>query len=242
MELRVLHYFTVIAHLGSFTKAAAELHITQPTLSRQIMHLEEELGGKLFIREETGLRLTEQGLRFLEESRELLTMAEAAKIHFQHAGEALTGTISIGCIEAEASLLLMDCIASFLRMYPQIRIDIYTGFRDDIKRRLDEGSLNIALLGDPIERSKYESLDTGMEEQWGVFLKASHPLAARASLAPEELLDKPLLMPGRSAVQEKIVSWFGAKTENVRICGTYNLLSASLLFLQYLKTQLARQS
>ena len=169
MELRVLHYFTVIAHLGSFSKAASELHITQPTLSRQIMRLEEELGGKLFIREDTGLRLTEQGVRFLEESKELLSMAEAAKMHFQHAEKALTGTLSIGCIEAEAGILLMDCIASFLRMYPHIKVDIYTGFGDDIKRHLDEGTADIGLLGDPIERSKYESFDTGLEEQWGVF-------------------------------------------------------------------------
>jgi DNA-binding transcriptional LysR family regulator len=225
MELRVLRYFLTVARVESITKAADILHITQPTLSRQLADLEEELGTKLLIRGKKRISLTEDGMHLLQRTEEILTISDRTEQEFKDRKNLVGGTIAIGSIEALTSEVLSEMIRAFNNEYPQVRYHIFSGTGDDIKEKLDKGLLEIGILLEPINYEKYDFIRLPQKERWGILTKANSTLAYKDHVTPEDLIGVPLIMSSRTVVQNEFASWFGDDYTDLNIVATFTLIS-----------------
>lgn len=232
MELRVLEYYLMVAREENITKAAQVLHITQPTLSRQMMQLEEELGVRLFERGRHSILLTEDGLLLKRRAQELVELAQKTKKEFDREEGELTGEIGIGSGETRSVHFLGETAAAFHRRYPKVTFTLYSAMADDIKERLEKGLLDIGLLTEPVEISRYGLVRIPRKEQWGVVVPKDSPLAKKESVRPEDLIDVPLFISRREMVQEELANWFGDAFDRLTILGTYNLLYNAAVMVQ----------
>ncbi len=223
MELRVLQYFLVAAREENITKAAALLHITQPTLSRQLMQMEEELGVKLFRRGKHNVMLTEDGMLLRRRAQEIVDLAEKAAKELKHGGETVSGEISIGCGETRNMSPLSQMIASFRQKYPDVSFHIYTAIADDVKERLENGTLDMGLLLEPVEISRYQYVRMPLREKWQVLMRRDMQLAEKQKITPDDLAGVPLIMARRQAVRNELENWFGYDKEKLNIVSTCNL-------------------
>lgn len=193
MELRVLKYFLVIAREENFTKAAKQLHITQPTLSRQIAQLEDELGVTLFERNNYKIVLSEDGMILKRRAQEILSLANKTKQDFLYKDEHLEGTISIGCGEFQATKCLTDCIAAFRKEHPHIKYELYSGNTNNVKDNIERGFIDLGLMSCPIDLSKFESIEMPLKETGGVLVKKESLLACKEFIEPQDLIDLPIV-------------------------------------------------
>lgn len=223
MELRVLNYFLTVAREENITRAAALLHITQPTLSRQLMQLEEELGVKLFLRKNHSISLTEEGMLLRRRAQELISLAEKTKRELKYE-ENLAGEIAIGSGEYQNSRLLAEIMAAFRRRHPGVAYELYSGNSDNIKERIERGTLDMGLLLEPVDVDKYEFLRMPYSEEWGVWVREDSPLAARSFVTPQDLLQSPLIFSRRDLVKTEIANWFGASSDQLQVSASGNLL------------------
>lgn len=224
MEIRVLSYFLMVAREENITKAAQLLHITQPTLSRQLMQLEEELGVKLFNRSNHRIILTEDGMRLKRRAQEMIDLAEKTKQEFIREEDELTGEISIGCGELCSVSSLSERIASFQEKYPLVRYELFSGNADNIKERMERGILDIGLLSEPVDISKYEFVRMRVKEKWGILVRNDSPLAAKEVVCPQDLACFPLILSKRELIQNELSNWFDEYWEQMEIIMTYNLV------------------
>ncbi len=223
MELRVLKYFLMVAREENITKAAQLLHVTQPTLSRQIAQLEEELGVKLFQRSNHNIILTDDGMRLKRRAQEIVALAEKTKRDFSHHDE-VSGTISIGSGELKSMQFLSEAIVSFRRKYPGVNFEIYSGNSDSIKERIERGLLDLGLLIEPVDIGKYDFVRTNIQEEWGVFVQETSPLAEKEYITPKDLAGVPLILSVGTLVQNHIYQWLGEYANENNIAATGNLL------------------
>lgn len=224
MEIRVLKYFLMTAREENITKAAALLHLTQPTLSRQLIQLEEELGVTLFHRNRHRIVLTEDGMLLRRRAEEIVSLAEKTKEDFRHRQEHLAGTISIGSGELKSSRFLTRLITDFQKENPLVTFTIYSGNSDNIKERIERGLLDVGLLQEPVDIARYSFVRTPVREQWGILVREDSPLAVRSSVSQEDLAGVPLILPSRENVQNELLNWFGPFAEHLHITATGNLL------------------
>ncbi len=224
MELRVLKYFLMVAREENITKAADLLHITQPTLSRQLMQLEDELGVKLFHRGKYNVTLTEDGMFLRHRAQELVELSDKTIKEISHKDDVLAGEISIGCGETKNMTALADKIAVFQKSYPLVQFNIYSSVASDIKERIEKGLIDIGLLMEPVDVSKYEFIHMPYKEKWGILARKDSALAKKEVITPEDLADIPLLLPRRNQVKNVIGNWFGEQYEKLNIAATYNLI------------------
>ncbi|MDR1510435.1 MAG: LysR family transcriptional regulator, partial [Synergistaceae bacterium] len=232
MELRVLKYFLMAAREENITKAARLLCVTQPTLSRQIMQLEEELGVKLFVRSKHNIILTDDGMLLKRRAEELVSLAEKTKREFSREEGNLTGEIAIGSGELRSVKFLAEILASFRKIHPLIRYELYSGNADQIKDRIEKGLLDVGLLLEPVDIGKYEFLRIPSQEEWGVLAKKDSDLAIKETVNPHDLKNVPLLIAGRELVRNELASWFGSYYDQLDIAATYNLLYNSAVMVQ----------
>lgn len=225
MEIRVLRYFLMTAREENITRAAELLHITQPTLSRQLMQLEKELGTKLFERSSHSIRLTEDGMLLRRRAQELVQLADSVEKEFRHSKEEMSGTISIGSGETGSMQELAEIIRDFQEKYPLVQYDLYTATADEIKERLDKGLLDIGLLTEPVDIMKYSFIRMKRKEKWGILVRRDSKLAEKTSIGPSDLLDVPVFLAHRALVKNEIEGWFGDYYDQVQIAGTYNLIN-----------------
>ena len=223
MELRVLNYFLAVAREENFTKAAQQLHLTQPTLSRQIADLEQELGVKLFIRNKHNIILTEDGMILKRRAQEILSLADKTKQDFMQKEEALSGTISIGSGEFRSTEYLAKIIAQFRKQYPNVKYEIYSGNASNIRDYIERGFLDIGLMSEPIDMRKYNFLDMPIKEQWGVFVPINSRLSEKESISPEDLAGMSVVTATGDFNQSRIGKWLGGYKEQVEIAATANL-------------------
>lgn len=223
MELRVLQYFLAAAREENITKAAALLHITQPTLSRQLMQMEEELGVKLFHRGKHNVLLTEEGMLLRRRAQEIVDLAEKAAKELKHGEETVSGEISIGCGETKNMSPLSEMIASFRQKYPDVSFHIYTAIADDVKERLENGTLDMGLLLEPVEVSRYQYVRMPLRENWQVLMRRDMQLAEKQKITPDDLAGVPLIMARRQSVRNELENWFGYDKEKLNIVSTCNL-------------------
>lgn len=223
MELRVLKYFLMVAREENVTRAAELLHITQPTLSRQLAQLEEEFNAKLFHRGSRRLTLTDEGMLLRRRAQEIVDLADKARQELSRGG-ALAGEVLIGCGETRNMTFLSRCIARFRALHPSIRFSIHSAAADDIRERMERGLLDMGLLMEPVDVSRYAFLELPEKETWGALVRADSPLAALSAVTAKDLADVPLILSGREAVRGELAHWFGDLYERLEIAATYNLL------------------
>lgn len=206
METRVLKYFLTVATTNNITKAAKQLHITQPTLSRQIMELEQELGTQLFDRHNPRrMQLTVAGALFQQRAAVLLQLLDQTKqeLHRQNT-TALNGTINLGCVVSSASPYLMHLVTKFQEHYPAVFFNIFDGDGDFLRRQLDEAATELACLIEPVEAAKYNYLVIPPREQWGIVLCTDDPLAKKTVFTRDDLYKLPLIIPHRNIVRDEV--------------------------------------
>ena len=223
MELRVLKYFLTVAREENITKAANLLHITQPTLSRQLMQLEEELGIKLFHRGRHNILLTEEGMLLRRRAQEIVDLTDKTEKELAYGVETVSGEISIGCGETQNMKPLCEMIAAFQEKYPEVVFHIYTAIADDVTERLENGVLDMGLLLEPVEISRYHFVRMPLEEKWQVLMRKDCPLAKKEKICPSDLAGLPLIIARRQSVRNLLENWFGNVAEGMRIASTCNL-------------------
>ena len=223
MELRVLRYFLAVAREENITKAAALLHLTQPTLSRQLMQLEEELGVQLFRRSRYHIELTEDGMMLRRRAQELVDLAEKTTREFTMRETELMGEIAIGTGETRSMSFLSRAMVSFRERYPKVTFRIFSANADDVKERLDTGLLDMGLLTEPVDVGRYAFCRMKERDLWGVLVRMDSPLAKLSAVTPDDLSQVPLIVSGRERVQQELGNWFGDRWEQLQIAATFNL-------------------
>lgn len=228
MELRVLRYFLAVAREGSVTGAADCLHLTQPTLSRQLKDLEQQLGKKLFVRGSHHMALTEEGLLLRKRAEELVEMADQLEAEFQAMEETVGGDVYIGSGETEAMKQVAQVVQELQASHPQIRYHFLSGNEDDVTERLDKGLLDFGILIEPAHVSKYNHISIPVKDTWGVIMRKDSSLAAKDAIAVEDLLHVPLLCSRqamkRTLSRNDFVDWFGENFDRLNIVATFNLV------------------
>ncbi|WP_276850632.1 LysR family transcriptional regulator [Enterocloster lavalensis] len=230
MELRILKYFLAVAREESISGAAQALHMTQPTLSRQLMDLEEELGKQLLIRGSRRITLTEEGMLLRKRAAEILDLVEKAEAELTAPDEVVNGDIYIGGGETEAMRMIAEIATGLQRSCPDIRYHLYSGNADDVTERLDKGLLDFGVLIEPANMKKYDYIRLPATDTWGLLMPRDCPLAARPVIRPQDLRDLPLITSRQSMLSNEFSGWLGKEFEKLRIVATYNLVyNASLL-------------
>lgn len=224
MELRVLRYFLAVAREENITAAANRLHITQPTLSKQLMELEAELGKKLFLRGKRKITLTEEGMFLRKRAQEIVDLADKTESVFKMQEEVVGGDVHIGGGETEAIRYIAKAIERLRALHPQIRFHLYSGNGEDIAERLDKGLIDFGLFVGLSDLKKYDYLKLPTFDTWGLLLRKDAPLASHHSIVPEDLLGLPLLCSRQALIQNELAGWLGYSTEKLNLVGSYNLI------------------
>lgn len=230
MELRVLRYFLTVAREESITAAAKFLHLTQPTLSRQLKELEEELGVKLFTRGKRKIILTDEGRLLRKRAEEIDDLVQKTHTEVLASAREVSGDIYIGGGETRGMRLIAQAIKDLQSDYPQIRVHIISGNADEVTDKLDQGLLDFGLLIQPYDISRYESIRLPAIDTWGVLMRKDNPLAIKETIKPSDLWDKPLICSRQRLVYGDIGRWIQKSIEELNLIATYNLVyNASLM-------------
>ncbi len=232
MELRVLRYFLTVAREGGINKAAEVLHITQPTLSRQLSALEEDIGVKLFERGARKIALTNEGLLLRRRAEEILSLVDRTEKELIEQDELTEGHIVFGCGELAAVGMLPEIIASFHEKYPRVTYDILTATADVVKEQMEKGLVDIGILMEPIEIEKFDFIRLRQKERWQIMMRPDDPLAGKAGVSAQDLEGKPLIFPMRSNVRNELTNWFGDQLCEEQILFTSNLSTNAALMVQ----------
>lgn len=223
MEIRVLRYFLTVVREESITKASEVLHITQPTLSRQLAQMEEEIGVKLFDRGSRKIQLTNEGILLRRRAEEILQLVEQTEKELVEQEAQVEGSISIGCGETASVQLLPELFDSFRKRYPRVSFDLFTATADLVKEQLDKGLLDIGLLLEPVDMEKYDFIRLNIKEKWVVLMRPDDPLAQKEAVTAKDLSALPLILPRRMRVQNELASWFGDYYTKLNVAFTSNL-------------------
>ncbi|KAB7790708.1 LysR family transcriptional regulator [Bifidobacterium leontopitheci] len=223
MELRVLRYFLAVAEEGNITWAAQLLRISQPTLSRQLKQLEEELGVTLFERGAHAIALTEEGRLLRDRAQIIVSLADKTQDDLKRSSGELSGDITAGCGEVGGMTFLAGRMAAFRGRHPAVRFHVVSATADVIQERMEQGIMDFGLLAEPVDTDRYETLRTGVVDHWAAMVPDGHPLHDRESLTPADLADEPLLLPSREPVRRVVANWFGPLADRLTIAGTCTL-------------------
>ncbi len=222
MELRVLRYFLEVAREGSVTRAAQRLHISQPTLSKQLKDLEGELGKKLFLRGSHDIKLTDEGMLLRKRAEDILSMADKTVEEFKALGEFTGGDVWVGCAESDGIKHLARCYMSLLARYPGLRLHLQSGNSADVTGQLDRGLLDFAVIVHEADLSKYNYLKLPATDRYGVLMRKDSPLASRETVRVDDLLGLPLIC-SRQGITEDYPKVFQEKMDALHIVATFNL-------------------
>lgn len=232
MDFRLLEYFLAVAKTGNITKAAEQLHVTQPTISRQLMELEETMGTNLLIRGKRQITLTDAGVLFQQRAEEIISLMEKTSRDIADQNDLVGGTVVIGCVESCASRMLPEVLGEFSSRHPKVRYELYSADGDDIREKLDRGELDFGILVEPVESAKYDCLRLPYRETWGIVMRKDDPLAEKATLSKADILPLPLILPRREIVQDSIAAWFGVTRSQLNIFAGHNLLTNAALLVE----------
>lgn len=227
METRLLEYFLTVAREKNITRSAEVLHITQPTLSRQLIQLEEEFGKPLIIRGKRGIQLTEAGMIFRRRAEEILELVNKTEKEILNEEEQLIGQISIGSAESNGSYqFLPDMIPAFSTQYPLVTYDFYTGEAELVKEKLNKGLLDVGIMVEPIDIEEFDFIRLPYQDHWGLVVSEDHFLAKKESITPKDLIELPLFFnERRTIIKNEIESWSKGHYERYHLIASYNLIS-----------------
>ena len=228
MDLRHLRYFLMIAREGTISGAAAALHVSQPSLSRQMQELERDLGVQLFERGSRHITLTEPGMRLRKRAEEIVDLVGRTEDEFRLSANALAGEVRIGGGETPAMGLLADVMTDFVDAYPLVRFSLFSGNAENVSERLDTGRIDFGVFVGHVDLSRYEFLQLPAQNRWGAFMRADDPLAAHDVVTPADLAGRPLIFSEQAS--REMGAWFHRDLDDLDVVATYNLLyNAALL-------------
>ena len=223
MDIRILRYFLTVAKEQNFTKAAEQLNITQPTLSRQLSALEDEIGKALFIRGNRSVTLTETGVLLKRRALEILDLEEKMMNELLEKEELIEGTITIGCGEFAAVEILARICKTYKEKYPLVQIALHTATADTVYEMMKKGLVDIALFLEPVDTEGLDYIRITDCDHWCVGMRPNDPLAEKELIKKEDLIGKPLILPERMNIQSELANWFGKDFSNLQIAFTSNL-------------------
>ncbi len=232
MEFRVLRYFLAIAREESITGAAKTLNVTQPTLSKQLMELEDELGKKLLIRGNRRVTLTEEGILLRKRAQEIMELVDKTETEIGSVDEVISGDIYIGSGETDAMRLIAKTVKKLQEEHPHIQYHLYSGNADDVLERLDKGLLDFGIIIGAAHIQKYDYLRLPATDTWGLLMKKDSPLASLDSIRPKNLIGIPLLCSRQALAGNELSGWIRGGSENQNIVATYNLIYNAALMVE----------
>ncbi|MCI8717631.1 MAG: LysR family transcriptional regulator [Lachnospiraceae bacterium] len=224
MELRVLQYFLAVTREQSISGAAESLHLSQPTLSRQLRDLEEELGKELMIRGNRRITLTEEGMILRKRAEEIMELVKKAEDEITLSDDIIAGDITVGTGETDGVRFLAKAVRELQRHYPLIHLHIISGDKAAIMEQLDRGLIDFGLVFGDIETSKYECIKVPYKDTWGVIMRRDSPLAQKETITAEDLMDKPLIISRQAFHNHELREFFSCEQNKLNIVATYNLL------------------
>lgn len=228
MEIRVLKYFLAVAREGSITGAANSLHLTQPTLTRQLQDLEKELKQKLLVRGKHKITLTPEGMILRKRAEEIVDMVEKTEAEFLSISETISGDIYIGGGESDCMKHIAQIIKEIQEDYPEIKFHIFSGNAEDVTEKLDKGLLDFGVLIQPVDLSKYDNIPLPDKDIWGVVMRKDNPLAKKKYIELEDLKGVPLINSRqamrKTAGRNEFIEWFEGEFENMNTVATINLV------------------
>ena len=222
METRLLRYFLAVAREENITRAAESLHISQPSLSKQLMELEQELCKQLLIRGKRKITLTEEGILLRKRADEILTLIEKTERELNADTMQISGEVSIG---GNPTASVLNAAAAVHREYPDIQFQFYSSDATDVTERLDHGSLDLAVLLTPVDTTKYEYLSLPDSARWGLLLPESCTIANKTVVEKNDILNVPLILHHRAGLQREIAHWAQTEIEQLHITATYNVVN-----------------
>ena len=226
MEFRVLQYFLAVTREGNISAAAQSLNLSQPSLSRQLKDLEEELGAKLFIRGNRRIELTEEGLILRKRAGEIMQLVELTESEISEVKNNISGTLSIGAGESLSMHRITEVFRRLKENYPDIRLNVVSGDTEDLQDRLDRGLLDFALIFTDFDRNAYHHLTLEEKEIFGVIMRRDDALAEKEYITVKDLYDKPLIVSRANGLD----IFSGSQARRLQVAATYNLLyHASLM-------------
>ena len=224
MEFRVLQYFLAVAREQSISGAAEFLHLSQPTLSRQLKELEEELGKQLFIRGNRRITLTDEGMLLRKRAEEIVDLVRKTEDEITVSDETITGDIHIGTGETDAMRLIIKAAQHLKEEYPEIHYHISSDDAQDVVERLDKGLIDFGVLIGQVDISKYDYIPFPIQDTWGVLMQQDSPLAKKDYIVPEDLWDKPIIISRQVVDNSDLGKWLQRKMSSLNIVATYNLI------------------
>ena len=236
MEIRVLRYFLTAAREGSITGAANSLHLTQPTLSRQLKELETELGHKLFIRGKHNITLTPEGMILRKRAEQIVELAEKTQSEFHAIKDTVCGDVYIGCGETDSMKHVAAVMKDIQTHFPEIKFHIHSGNAEDVTEKLDRGLLDFGVLIQPIDLSKYDYITLPDKDVWGVIMRKDSTLAKKEHIRLNDLKNVPIIasrqMSKKYSADSGFLDWFGQDFENLNIAATYNLVYNAVIMVE----------
>lgn len=227
MEIRVLKYFLAVAREGNITRAAETLHITQPTLSRQLMQLEDELGAALFIRGKRKMVLTDVGMLLKRRAEEIVSLAEKTEMEISNQNNDVSGEIVLACGLTEATQTMGRYIKKFKELYPDVVFKVKNGNSDFIMEAIDNGLVDLGFVIEPIDLEKLNFLKMNQLETWGILMKVDSPLASKEYLEAADLKNIPLINTARIETQNQLKNWMGNDYEKLNFVAVSELSSTA---------------
>ena len=221
MDIRVLRYFLAVAREGNITRAAESLHITQPSLSKQLMDLEQELGKTLLLRGKRKITLTEDGILLRKRADEIVTLLEKTECEISSDTSILSGEIAVGGSPTEQ---ILRAAASIRAKHPDVQFHFYSSDATDVTELLDHGSLDFAVLLEPVDTLKYEHITLSDASRWGLLMPENCPLAEKKAVSKSDLQSVPLIFHRRMGLQRMISLWAGIDVEHLHVAATYNVI------------------
>lgn len=224
MEIRVLRYFLAVAQEENITRAAETLHIAQPSLSKQLIELEDELGKQLLIRGKRRIALTEEGILLRKRAEEILGLVSKTAQEITADEKELVGEISIG---GNIQPSVLKAAAALREQHPGVSFQFYSSDATDVTERLEYGTLDFTTLLAPIDVSRYDSVLLPEHSYWGLLVRADSPLAERNYVHRDEILRLPLIMHRRAGLQKSIAEWAHTRPDRLNIAASYNVIYGS---------------
>ena len=232
LELRVLNYFLAVAREESISGAANALHLSQPTLSRQLKDMEDELGKQLFIRGSKRIELTDEGRILKKRAEEIIALVEKTENEITVSDEHISGDVFIGAGETVGVRFLTKAAKRVRDEYPDIHFHFISGDRSDVVERLDSGLVDFGLVFGSVDETKYESIKIPNSDVWGVLIRKNSPLAKKELIEPKDLYDKPLIVSRQAEKTGIVKRLLHRSADKLNIVATYNLIFNGALMVQ----------
>lgn len=223
MEIRLLKYFLAVAKYENMTKAAEALHVTQPTLSRQIADLEQELGAPLFNRGKRRTTLTEAGYYLKARAEEILHIVDETESQFAQEEGVIAGDIYIGCGETKAMGDVIHALTPLHEKYEQLHFHLVSGNGPQIKEQLERGLIEFGVVCQPVPPKDYAYLELPYADRWGLVMRDDNPLAQKDAVEFSDLKKEPLIISGQALEDREFDHWLHGGAETLHIAGTYTL-------------------